>query len=212
MRRAQSKQVVRLSGGWEEYYDQHQQAPFYYNTTTGESQWDNPEKLLSKKARGHGSTRINDASSTSEQQWDLRREDSVRVLAVGDWHIYRDPATDRTFYYNAKTNKSQWEAPNDAGLTPVPSTPEAFTAATPKTAATPAQPAHYRPSTPSQPYPHTKSSKWARHEDAETGKSYYYNRVSALCFFPSRPIRLFASSFSFRGGAFLPRFLTPPPD
>jgi hypothetical protein len=237
MRRQQSKQVMHLSDDWEEYYDNDQQAPFYYNAHTGVTQWERPEGLKNVAS-------ATSSGSNNSDQWNLRREASVQVrtaaaappppaasfalpafappppapsppissshsgssfcthtpspspppppppppsyyvhllissssppfplkqvLAVGDWQIYRDPATDRTFYYNAKSGKSQWDAPNDAGLTPVPQTPENFTA-----------------STPVQPPPSTqartsKRSKWERHEDADSGKSYYYNEVRVL--------------------------------
>jgi len=169
MRRAQSKQVMQLNDEWEEYYDNDQQSPFYYNKRTGACQWERPEAFKNGVSEhGHGSART-DSSSNSEQ-WNLRRENSVQVLAVGDWQIYRDPATDRTFYYNSKTQKSQWEAPNDAGLTPVPQTPDAFKATTPAT--TPGPREHHRPH-PS--HPESRKSKWERHEDAQSGKSYYYN-------------------------------------
>ncbi|KAK8468178.1 hypothetical protein PHAVU_007G243700 [Phaseolus vulgaris] len=85
----------KLPPGWVEAKDPVSGACYYYNESTGKSQWENPQKsYLTEKSP---------SSSHLPEYW-------VESL---------DETTGHKYYYNTKTHVSQWQRPNLAHNVPV---------------------------------------------------------------------------------------------
>lgn len=84
-----SKASMRLKrvGEWIQYSTEAGQT-FYYNEKNGDFQWVNPEKK--------------DEKSSSEMMEQAKEE---------EWVPYKDPDSGCIFWYNKRTNVSQWECP-----------------------------------------------------------------------------------------------------
>ena len=107
------KASMRLKrvGDWIQYLTETGQT-FYYNEKNGDFQWVDPEEAgsgsdaLMKKKRSLGSN----ADTTKG----LGRKMSSKVsFDMKSWKPYKDPETGSLFWYNSKTQISQWECPFD---------------------------------------------------------------------------------------------------
>ncbi|KAL2895756.1 Polyglutamine-binding protein 1 [Bienertia sinuspersici] len=78
---------ANLPPGWIEVMDPGSGAPYYYNQSTGISQWGRPVE-----------------TSTSSQ--------SPSTLTSEDWEEALDETSGQKYYYNKKTQVSQWERPH----------------------------------------------------------------------------------------------------
>ncbi|KAK7267200.1 hypothetical protein RIF29_19865 [Crotalaria pallida] len=78
----------KLPPGWVEAKDPGSGACYYYNESTGKSQWEKP----------HGTSLTVESPSRLPENW-------VEAL---------DETTGHKYYYNTKTHLSQWERPNSA--------------------------------------------------------------------------------------------------
>jgi hypothetical protein len=83
-----------------------------------------------------------------------------------DWAEHVDPATQKSFYYNSKTQETRWDKP--APL-PKPVSPVLPTTGLPRALG----PGIGSPAIPGAPAP--AASDWAEHSDPATGKMFYYN-------------------------------------
>ncbi|GLT88016.1 hypothetical protein SLE2022_060610 [Rubroshorea leprosula] len=81
-------QIGKLPPGWVEAKDPSSGASYYYNESTGVSQWERPG-----------------ATSTSGQM-------PLFSQLPGDWVEAVDDTTGCKYYYNTKTQLSQWKHPN----------------------------------------------------------------------------------------------------
>ncbi|GLD92994.1 hypothetical protein PINS_up001586 [Pythium insidiosum] len=80
----------KTSGGtWERYMDHDNNKSFYFNPERRVSQWERP----------------------SQEEWSLRRSQSMSTEKRGEWQAFVDAATQQPFYYNARTGESTWEKP-----------------------------------------------------------------------------------------------------
>ncbi|KAL6839977.1 hypothetical protein ACP4OV_029787 [Aristida adscensionis] len=93
---SQNKSAQELPPGWVEAKDPNTGASYFYNQSTGVSQWDRPG--------GAVNTMQHKVSSSLPENW----EEAV------------DESTGHKYYYNTKTQATQWEPPTsvNAGVTP----------------------------------------------------------------------------------------------
>ena len=89
--------TVESKGEWKIMRDPKSQVVFYYNTKTGNTQWNEPSDLVSNGPSGRS------------------RRRSLVLSASGEWELMRDPVSHRTFYHNKVLNKSQWHKPAGFG-------------------------------------------------------------------------------------------------
>jgi len=80
---------------WKPIWDDDYQRNYWYNESSGESQWVRPNGAL-----------VDDHSITSTSNQET-------LITEGDWRVLKDKLTNRIYYYNAKTGMSQWEKPVD---------------------------------------------------------------------------------------------------
>ncbi|GMH61314.1 hypothetical protein TL16_g03228 [Triparma laevis f. inornata] len=101
LKRQKSVREVVTTSGWSKYKDPSTNATFYFNERSGESRWEPPEEFASPTAGG-------------DEEWEEKRQGSVRKKGVGDWVQYEDPSNgDQPFWHNVKTGESTWERPED---------------------------------------------------------------------------------------------------
>ncbi|XP_019453100.1 PREDICTED: uncharacterized protein LOC109354810 [Lupinus angustifolius] len=87
---AEHKETEKLPPGWVEAKDPGSGVSYYYNESTGKSQWEKPHKTS------------------------LVMEPPPSSLLPENWVEALDETTGHKYYYNTKTHVSQWESPNSA--------------------------------------------------------------------------------------------------
>ncbi|KAJ1384701.1 WW domain [Sesbania bispinosa] len=87
---AEQMENEKLPPGWVEAKDPGSGTCYYYNESTGKSQWEKPHE----------------ASATEQSPSSLRLPEN--------WVEALDETTGHKYYYNTKTHVSQWEHPNSA--------------------------------------------------------------------------------------------------
>jgi ankyrin repeat protein len=103
---------LRKLGDWIQYSTGNGQT-FYYNERTGDFQWKNPySQSTSTSPRDMTvATTIEDVGLVKEQQqMPIVKTPSNKY---GDWKPFMDPASGFVFWYNEKTNVSQWDCPDE---------------------------------------------------------------------------------------------------
>ena len=88
-------QLDGLPAGWTTGFDEANQATYYINEQTGQSQWEPPVAVA--------------ADSISQQV--AQQNDAQQELPVG-WTMGFDSSCGSYYYFNAQTGQSQWEAPH----------------------------------------------------------------------------------------------------
>ena len=105
------KASMRLKrvGDWIQYLTETGQT-FYYNEKNGEFQWIDPENSggdgQMKKKKSH-------ANNADGSKGLGRKMSSKMSFDMKSWKPYKDPETGSLFWYNSKTQVSQWECPFD---------------------------------------------------------------------------------------------------
>ncbi|KAJ0042000.1 hypothetical protein Pint_18412 [Pistacia integerrima] len=87
---AQPVDKGKLPPGWVEAKDPNSGASYYYNESTGKSQWERPGETV----------------SVSQSQ--------LVVPVLGDWVEAVDETSGQKYYYNTKTHVSQWDHPGSS--------------------------------------------------------------------------------------------------
>ncbi|GLE11363.1 hypothetical protein PINS_up023743 [Pythium insidiosum] len=88
---------------WERYIDHDANKSFYFNPHRRVSQWQRPES--------EPIVDLTMTESTQQEEWSLRRSQSMSTEKRGEWQAFVDAATQQPFYYNARTGESTWEKP-----------------------------------------------------------------------------------------------------
>ena len=100
--RHNSMRLAAVGGDWLQYRENNQNRTFYYNSTTGDFQWDRPEAALSDRLET-----VDQVSTAREAGGDDDRP--------SPWTAYTDDNTGATYWHNEGTGESQWERPDDFG-------------------------------------------------------------------------------------------------
>ena len=118
MRILPKKASMRLKrvGDWIQYLTETGRT-FYYNEKNGEFQWVEPDKGGSGSAGSAASGAGGKPGTADEGVGDGTATGGgggSSMPDLGDWKPYKDPETGAVFWYNQKTNVSQWECPFDS--------------------------------------------------------------------------------------------------
>jgi len=90
-------------GEWAEFVDNETGNPFWWNSITGQCQWEVPQRVKEDLET--------EGDYVSEAQ--QIRQRSVVVDKFGDWTECEDPVTGDSFFYNDITGECEWELPTD---------------------------------------------------------------------------------------------------
>jgi TPR repeat protein len=127
-RRASSQLPVEImsstSAKFEKYVDPATGWPYYYNTTTGESTYDRPQNFRTEANPFASARTMEPASMLTTRR--AASQAPAETLS-GDWAKYVDPESGYPYYYNSKTDVSQYERP--VGFATVRMAPSAMTEA-----------------------------------------------------------------------------------
>ena len=96
---------------------------YWWNSDTGESQWERPDEVSPAQAAAHAAHVLpatHESNTMSEltevnQLWVTLRSRATVEAINGDWHRMNDPHTGERFYWNAVTDASQWKEPEISG-------------------------------------------------------------------------------------------------
>lgn len=133
---------LKKVGDWIEYRTEMGQV-FFYNETTGDFQWIDPNNQNhTSRNRNNQNEYTNDdyenniyndettsmtasvdrrteTEDTANQMYDHSNDDVTQSIdpELQHWRAYRDPSTGAIFWYNSVTNLSQWECPGSVATT-----------------------------------------------------------------------------------------------
>ncbi|GBG32417.1 Hypothetical Protein FCC1311_086422 [Hondaea fermentalgiana] len=94
---------------WHKLQDPASGADYFYHDVTQEVSWTLPEgETLAGEGDDLYTTDSRDLGSAASQETDL---ESVQENVAGEWIELFDPATGRNYYFNSKTQASQWDKP-----------------------------------------------------------------------------------------------------
>jgi hypothetical protein len=97
--------IQKEDGNWQLLLDPQTNREFYHNKITNESRWSRPDSFPKTAQRNKIIKR--------EVDDETRRSSVVIENRGGDWVRMEDKRTKKTFYYNNKTEGTQWEKPAD---------------------------------------------------------------------------------------------------
>ena len=154
---------------WVEYLDKETDAYWYYNVSTNESSWNQPEEFYEayENEKKGGALRENDTSNfaeeavelvNSDEDWKNLKATSPIKRKCGAWSEYFDSTSGNFWYHNNATGESQWERPQ-AWNDQLPET-DADTDWNDLKAQSPV---------------HSKRGAWTEHYDNESGAYWYRN-------------------------------------
>ncbi|KAG1703147.1 hypothetical protein DVH05_008059 [Phytophthora capsici] len=129
---------------WQKFVDDETKATYYYDEVSGTSRWEKPDDYVSdqegdkaQESENHTLQQLQEDAEASKQEL---REDRKEELSTKEkqqeeikesgsntqqWVKYMDAATNKPYYYNPRTEKTQWEEPEgfDASAAAVPAAP-----------------------------------------------------------------------------------------
>eukprot|EP01041_Mallomonas_annulata_P005527 gene5527-11136_t len=114
---AKTSMRIKKIGEWIKYRTEMDQI-FYYNEENGDFQWEEPDSV-----KYHGRSNAHDVnilvldSPRNEQTWtgtDVDIDDTSAFIDTDleDWRAFVDPESGEIFWYNQRTQISQWECPH----------------------------------------------------------------------------------------------------
>ena len=111
---------------WKEMTDKNSGKTFYYNVKTRKTQWEKPAEFeTSGRAKKTSNADISgsetmDKGATNEAESEsvIAAEKTTTSHPTGDWISRTDPNTQRVYYFNKRTNKTQWEEPVEMQTAP----------------------------------------------------------------------------------------------
>lgn len=96
-----------------EAYDDDNGLTYYYNPSTGETQWEEPARFKYVKEEDGRTTKSKEEDDEEEEEGQAAENDEPQ------WIAYHDNEG-RTYYYNSKTKLTQWERPDSFRASPTP--------------------------------------------------------------------------------------------
>ena len=111
---------------WKEMTDKNSGKTFYYNVKTRKTQWEKPAEFeTSGRAKKTSNADISGSESMDKGATNEAGSESVIAAGktttshpTGDWISRTDPNTQRVYYFNKRTNKTQWEEPVEMQTAP----------------------------------------------------------------------------------------------
>jgi hypothetical protein len=92
-----------FSGNWVEVEDPSGDKPYYYNTKTGETSWENPEEGGTKESHNE------ETDGSKEEQTPDPLNDGEDL--IDGWVEVIDPTSGDCYWYNHETQETTWEQP-----------------------------------------------------------------------------------------------------
>ena len=104
------------SSDWKEMTDKKSGKNFYYNVKTKKTQWTKPDIDVTQNNNNDNnhSTTTTVASSNDN---DNNSNTTASSKTASDWTARTDPSTNRVYYFNKRTNKTQWDEPEELKAT-----------------------------------------------------------------------------------------------
>jgi hypothetical protein len=87
---------------------------YWYNWSSGESQWEKPVELTGDFNEHAKVLQTGTPTKKSAELWNILLARSSTVRELGSWKEMVDNQTQEHFYYNPSTGISQWEPPKDS--------------------------------------------------------------------------------------------------
>ncbi|CAN0890654.1 Polyglutamine-binding protein 1 [Linum grandiflorum] len=104
----QHVEMKKLLPGWAEAKDPTTGVSYYYNETTGVTQWERPvETSITKQAH---------LPFTLPVETSITKQAPLPFALPESWVEAMDETTGHKYYFNSKTNTSQWEHPNSSSV------------------------------------------------------------------------------------------------
>jgi len=92
--------------GWEEVWDDELNRKYWHNARTGESRWVRP--FPNERA-----SKLEGSSLQNPKPGDVVDVEELEIEISSNWRVMKDNVTNRMFFYNLETGKSQWERPQE---------------------------------------------------------------------------------------------------
>eukprot|EP01041_Mallomonas_annulata_P005388 gene5388-10775_t len=110
---AKTSMRMRKIGEWIEYRTEMDQI-FYYNDKNGDFQWVNPNASTDTTSTSYETPAADIWTAAAATSTMGTEGDNSSEIAndLNDWRAYQDPESGSMFWYNHKTNISQWECPH----------------------------------------------------------------------------------------------------
>ena len=138
-------------------------AVYYYNQETGETQWEKPEGVIMESPATGDEADIGGGENAIPGDKSNDRGDDSQNQALkesgGKWTVHKDDEG-TTYYYNNETQETQWEKPDDLYVA------ADYTSTNKESERKDGEPEASRPE--------TSEGKWVQYED-DDGREYYYN-------------------------------------
>ena len=151
---------------WKEMTDKNSGKKFFYNVKTRKTQWEKPAEFetsgRAKKTSNAGisssETIDKDATKEAESENAAAEEKATTSHPTGDWISRTDPNTQRVYYFNKRTNKTQWEEPVEMQTAPTKDRGKATVKTSQKAESA-----------------DKVASEWKEMTDKTSGRKFYYN-------------------------------------
>eukprot|EP00944_MAST-04C_sp_MAST-4C-sp1_P010973 g10973.t1 len=151
---------------WKEMTDKNSGKKFFYNVKTRKTQWEKPAEFetsgRTKKTSNAGisssETVDKDATKEAESESAAAEEKATTSHPTGDWISRTDPNTQRVYYFNKRTNKTQWEEPVEMQTAPTKDRGKATVKTSQKAESA-----------------DKVASEWKEMTDKTSGRKFYYN-------------------------------------
>ena len=103
------------SSDWKEMTDKKSGKKFYYNVKTKKTQWTKPDIDVTQNNNDNNHSTTTTVASSNDN--DNNSNTTASSKNASDWTARADPSTNRVYYFNKRTNKTQWEEPEELKAT-----------------------------------------------------------------------------------------------